>query len=140
MIAPRSLTRALLQQGARALAARDADLARIHRRLGDPPIWGRRPGFPALVKIILEQQVSLRSAAATLRELEGHARLSPRESLAQVVSDLGDARFTQVVEQMSVARERGVLPPGAPRQAVLALIDLAGAMHERALRLRTGPA
>ena len=37
-----------------------------------------------------------------------------------------------VVEQMSVARERGVLPPGAPRQAVLALIDLAGAMHERA--------
>jgi hypothetical protein len=38
---------------------------------------------------------------------------------------------------MSAARERGVLPPGAPRAAVLALIDLAGAMHERATRLRT---
>ena len=93
-----------------------------------------------LIGVIVHAAGALRSAAATLRELEGHARLSPRESLAQVVSDLGDARFTQVVEQMSVARERSVLPPGAPRQAVLALIDLAGAMHARALRLRTGPA
>jgi DNA-3-methyladenine glycosylase II len=61
----RSLTRALVGKGARELAARDPALARIHRRLGDPPVWGRRPGFPALVKIILEQQVSLRSTAAS---------------------------------------------------------------------------
>jgi hypothetical protein len=27
--------------------------------LGEPPLWGRRPGFPALVRIILEQHVSL---------------------------------------------------------------------------------
>jgi hypothetical protein len=71
-----------------------------------------------------------------MRELDGQPRLSSRESLAQVVGDLGDPRFTTVVEQMSVARERGVLPPGEPRQAVLALIDLAGALHERAMRLR----
>src|SRR5687768_1231285 len=68
----RPLTRALLGEGARALAKRDADLARIHRRLGDPPIWGRRPGFSALVKIILEQQVSLRSAAAMYRRIDQH--------------------------------------------------------------------
>jgi DNA-3-methyladenine glycosylase II len=66
------LTRALLGEGARHLAARDADLARVHTRLGDPPIWGRRPGFPALVKIILEQQVSLRSAAAMYRRIDQH--------------------------------------------------------------------
>jgi DNA-3-methyladenine glycosylase II len=70
--APRSLTRALLSEGARALAARDADLAGILRRLGDPPIWGRRPGFSSLVRIILEQQVSLRSGAAMYRRLDGH--------------------------------------------------------------------
>jgi DNA-3-methyladenine glycosylase II len=76
---PRVLTRALLGEGARALAARDADLAQIHRRLGDPPIWGRRPGFPALIKIILEQQVSLRSAAAMYRRIDGHVGgLTPR--------------------------------------------------------------
>jgi DNA-3-methyladenine glycosylase II len=69
---PHSLTRTLLSQGARALAARDSDLGRVHARLGDPPIWGRRPGFPALVKIILEQQVSLRSAAAMYRRIDQH--------------------------------------------------------------------
>jgi DNA-3-methyladenine glycosylase II len=56
---PRALTRASLSQGAWALGAQDADLARILDRLGEPPLWGRRPGFPALVRIILEQQVSL---------------------------------------------------------------------------------
>jgi len=68
----RSLTRALLQTGARELAIRDPDLGRIHQRLGDPPIWGRRPGFSSLVRIILEQQVSLRSAAAMYRRIAGH--------------------------------------------------------------------
>ena len=69
---PRSLTRALLGEGARQLAARDEDLARVHALLGDPPLWGRRPGFPSLVKIILEQQVSLRSAAAMYRRIDEH--------------------------------------------------------------------
>jgi hypothetical protein len=87
--------------------------------------------------VIVDAAGALRSSAATLRELEGQARLSPRESLAQVVRELGDPRFADVVEQMSVARERGVLPPGAPGRAVLTLIDLAGAMYERAARLRT---
>jgi DNA-3-methyladenine glycosylase II len=68
----RALNRALVGEGSRHLAARDPDLARVHSRLGDPPIWGRRPGFPALVKIILEQQVSLRSAAAMYRRIDDH--------------------------------------------------------------------
>jgi predicted nucleotidyltransferase len=85
---------------------------------------------------IVDAAGALRSAAATLRELEGKARLSPRDSLLQVVGELGDPRFPDVVAQMSVARERGVLPPGVTRHAVLALIDLAGAMSERASRLR----
>lgn len=89
-----------------------------------------------LTGVIVHAAGALRSAAATLRELEGQTRLPARESLARIVQELGDARYTQAVEQMSVARERGVLPPGAPREAVLALIDLAGAMHERATRLR----
>jgi DNA-3-methyladenine glycosylase II len=44
----------------------------VLERLGAPPIWGRRPGFPALVRIILEQQVSLRSADAMFRRLDTH--------------------------------------------------------------------
>jgi DNA-3-methyladenine glycosylase II len=69
---PRSLTRASLSQGAWALGAQDPDLARILDKLGEPPLWGRRPGFPALVRIILEQQVSLAAASKMYRRLHCH--------------------------------------------------------------------
>jgi len=58
-------------EGARVLAVQDPDLARIVGRLGDPPVWGRRPGFSTLIRIILEQQVSLLSAQAVYRRLDG---------------------------------------------------------------------
>lgn len=90
-----------------------------------------------LVRVIADAAGGLRSAAATLLELEGEPRLAPREALARVVESLGDARLAEAVAQISVARERGVLPPGRPREDVLALADLAGHMHERALRLRS---
>ena len=45
------------------LAARDPDLAGIVARYGPPPLWDREPGFATLLHIILEQQVSLASAA-----------------------------------------------------------------------------
>ncbi len=65
----RVLTYASLSEGARTLGRRDRDLARILHRLGEPPLWGRRPGFAALIRIILEQQVSLAAAHAMYRQL-----------------------------------------------------------------------
>jgi len=69
---PRALSRDTLRHGARALARRDADLAGILRRVGDPPVWGRRPGFATLIRIILEQQVSLSAARTLYRRLQTH--------------------------------------------------------------------
>lgn len=69
---PRALSGATLGLGASALSARDPDLARVLRRVGNPPLWGRRPGFPALVRIILEQQVSLQAARTMYRRLHAH--------------------------------------------------------------------
>lgn len=51
------------------LAQRDADLAAVVERFGPPPLWGRQPGFPTLVWMILEQQVSLPSARAAYDKL-----------------------------------------------------------------------
>jgi DNA-3-methyladenine glycosylase II len=64
------LTKNTLAEAARALAQRDADLARIFTVYGEPPLWRRPTGFPTLVKIILEQQVSLSSAASMLARLK----------------------------------------------------------------------
>ncbi|MEP6638312.1 MAG: DNA-3-methyladenine glycosylase 2 family protein [Chloroflexota bacterium] len=51
------------------LTARDADLAGIVARHGPPPLWDREPGFPTLLHIMLEQQVSLASARAAFDRL-----------------------------------------------------------------------
>ena len=67
-----ALTRASLLQGVAVLAARDRRLARIVAECGPPPLWARPQGFATLTRIILEQQVSLASAAALYRKFEAH--------------------------------------------------------------------
>ena len=69
--APRRLTAHALHAAALQLASRDRDLARIHRRLGTPPLWGRPTGFLTLFRIILEQQVSLAGARTLFRRIDG---------------------------------------------------------------------
>ena len=59
------LTRAGHRAAIEALAAEDADLAAIVERHGPPAFRSRPAGFPTLLYIILEQQVSLASAKAT---------------------------------------------------------------------------
>lgn len=64
------LTPDLLAVAVRDLAAQDGVLGGIVGRFGPPPLWDRPAGFPTLVRIILEQQVSLASAAAAFGRLE----------------------------------------------------------------------
>ena len=81
----------MLELAVAELAARDPDLAAIVARHGPPPLWDRPGGFPTLVHIILEQQVSLASAQAAFDRLvaatdpltpEAFLRLSDAELLA----------------------------------------------------------
>jgi len=65
-----SLTAKTLAQAAQDLAARDEILARILATHGVPPMWRRAAGFTTLVHIILEQQVSLKSAKSMLLRLQ----------------------------------------------------------------------
>lgn len=58
-----------MARAARQLAKRDPDLAFILKNFGTPPLWSRRQGFSTLVQIILEQQVSLASAASIFARL-----------------------------------------------------------------------
>lgn len=82
--APPPLTRATLREGVRALAARDGGLARIVAAHGPPPLWARPQGFPTLVRIVLEQQVSLASAATLFARVRGElgGRVTPAAVLA----------------------------------------------------------
>jgi len=61
-------------QAVRELCERDRDLASVVEKFGLPPFWKREPGFPTLVYIILEQQVSLASARALYSRLQEAVR------------------------------------------------------------------
>ena len=89
---PPPLTEESLFAAATGLAARDPDLAREFERLGPPPLWDREPGFPTLVHIILEQQVSLASSRAAFKKLAD--AISPLEP--EVFLSLDDARLKAI--------------------------------------------
>ncbi|MDQ1525125.1 MAG: DNA-3-methyladenine glycosylase [Pyrinomonadaceae bacterium] len=79
------------------LAARDRDLARLHAEFGTPPVWFREPGFPTLVHIILEQQVSLASAQVAFTRLVAltSSPLTPESFLALDDAELKGAGFSR---------------------------------------------
>jgi DNA-3-methyladenine glycosylase II len=88
-LADQPLTREALLAAVDELAARDADLAGIVARHGPPPLWDREPGFPTLLHIVLEQQVSLASARAAYDRLRLAADpLTPARFLALTDAEL----------------------------------------------------
>ena len=73
-------------EGLRVLVGRDPDLAAVLSRFGRPANWGYPPGFAILVRLILEQSVSLASARAVYRRLETRAgQVTPAALLALTV-------------------------------------------------------
>ena len=69
------LNRTTLAEAASRLATTDHHLSNILKTYGPPPLWRRPATFNTLVRIILEQQVSLKSADAMYRKLR--ASISP---------------------------------------------------------------
>jgi predicted nucleotidyltransferase len=84
-----------------------------------------------LALVIAESAGPLRSAAATLLDLLGTPRPSPREALTHLARDLG-GRWDEALVHMSRARETSTLPPGVAAPTLLALIGLAEALRARA--------
>ena len=72
-----------------ALTAADPDLARLVEHHGAPTLWLRPQGFPSLVLFILEQQVSLASAAAAYgKVLDRIGTMTPQGLLATTAEQL----------------------------------------------------
>jgi DNA-3-methyladenine glycosylase II len=92
VLEPSALTEADLPAAVAILSARDPGLAAIAARYGTPPLWAREPGFPTLVHLILEQQVSLASAQAAFDRLRAATgTLTPDAFL-----DLDDAQLLAI--------------------------------------------
>jgi predicted nucleotidyltransferase len=93
-----------------------------------------------LALLAAESAGPLRSCAVTLLGLEGRVAASPRAALEEIVRELSEKDWLEVLGRVSNAREERILAPGLSGATVLRLIDLAGHMHDRASRLQAaGP-
>ena len=92
------------------LLEQDPDLAAIHKRYGEPPLWKREPGFATLLHIILEQQVSLASALRTFEKLNALVpKLTPETFLALDDAALKDAGFSRQKARYGRALAKAIL-------------------------------
>ncbi len=114
--------------GAEALAEADPRLGRLLEVNGVPPLWSRPGGFATLVKIVLEQQVSLDSAAAAYANLSAAlGEVSPAAFL-----NLDDAELRRI----GFSRQKAGYCRGLAAGVVDGSIDLSrtAAMEDDAAR------
>jgi DNA-3-methyladenine glycosylase II len=78
------------------LATSDPALRDIIKKHGPPPLWSRNPTFSTLVKIILEQQVSLASAQAAYNKLTNAVNpLNPKTFITITDKELRNIGFSR---------------------------------------------
>lgn len=115
--------------GAHLLASEDENLARLVASWGLPLFWQREPGFPTLVLLILEQQVSLESGAAMYRRLHAETgRITP-ESLLET----GPVR----IREIGVTRQKTGYLMELARQIVASELDLVALETDPVEKART---
>ena len=112
------LNKTSLEQALRTLIEFDPELDKIFQQVGCPPLWERQPGFAGLLRIILEQQVSLASADATFRRLmAGIPSLTPDHFL-----DLDD----ETLRAMGFSRQKSVYGRNLAQAVISGRLDLEG--------------
>jgi DNA-3-methyladenine glycosylase II len=73
-----------LARSVRALARAEPRFAQVVKRHGPPPLWPRDPGFPTLVLLMLEQQVSLAQGRAMYERLANATGSVTAENVARL--------------------------------------------------------
>jgi len=78
------------------LTQKDEHVYNILNRFGYPPLWEREKGFKGLVRIILEQQVSLASALSVYKKLKKITSIvSPQNMINMADTDLKLCGFSR---------------------------------------------
>ena len=130
------LTRARFLEGVAVLAAADPQLGRVVARFGPPALWTRKPGYAALVQIVLEQQVSLASGRTTFARLRDACG---GEVTPEAVTGLG----APVLKTAGVSRQKAGYCREIARRILAGDLDLKAlgradddAVRERLMRIR----
>jgi len=132
---PNVLDNESFAQGIAYLCQVDPDLLRVQSEFGPPPLWRCEPGFPTLVHIILEQQVSTASAEATLTKLQKAVpSLTPENFLHLSETDLRQIGFSRQKTSYCQGLARSILDGELDLEELERLDDVAA--RSRLVRLR----
>ena len=113
----RRLVNGTLRDAVALLSERDPFLRRLSQRWGVPPLWARPPGFPTLIRIILEQQVSLAAAATLYKRLMRHAGGMTPHAIA--------AMGTEGLREFGLTRQKSAFCHGLAVRILDGSLDLA---------------
>jgi hypothetical protein len=160
------LQRREVQDAAEAFAQKFADVTRRHRVLyGEDPFAGQQVSREALIRrlnqvllnlllrvramyverglreeqlasAVAEMSGPVRTSAASLLELEGYERDTPKEALQRFTVSLGEPGWAEVLANLSRARETGFLPSGVAGPTLVRLVQLLERMRERLDRVK----
>jgi DNA-3-methyladenine glycosylase II len=90
------LTRQTLKQALLQLSTQDRVMKELLQTYGVPPLWQRRQDFQTLMHIVLEQKVSLASAAAVLARVQALCpSMTPVEFLRVSEKSMRDAGISE---------------------------------------------
>lgn len=96
MIRHKTLNDRSLRQACVELARSHPEMLRVYETYGTPPMWDRPTGFPTLLNIILEQQVSLASAKACFDKLSAFlGEITPEKLLTLDDAELKTIGFSR---------------------------------------------
>ena len=124
-----------LREAVNQLAARDPDLAGVVTRYGIPPLWDRPPGFASLVRIILEQQVSLASAMAAYNRLQARlGSVTPAAFLTLDDDELKTVGFSRQKARYGRLLAEALLSGAFDLDALISFPD--EEVHDRLLALK----
>jgi hypothetical protein len=79
---------------------------------------------------------ALRSSAALLLLLERGNPPNPKQSLIQVAEQIAPGKFTVAMTKLSQLRETASLSEPDAHEVMIAMMELAAAMHARAAALK----
>jgi len=101
------------------LADEEDPFAAVVAEHGRPPFWARPAGFPTLVWLIMEQQVSLESGAAMYRRLHGLlGEITPEVVAAATEADLRGIGVTRQKTTYLLELARSILDGGLDLGAI----------------------
>lgn len=99
--------------------------------------WAEKDsGSRAVLSMLAESTGALRSSAVLLLVLEGREALKPKPALMQVAEQLAPGKFTDALTKLSQLRETAALPATDAQAVLVAMMELAAAMHRRAAALK----